>query len=64
LFKRLLILIPTRNRGELACRAALSVLDSAADLPVEVVISDNSTDADESARIDTFLADRSSSRCV
>lgn len=60
MFKRLLILIPTRNRGELACRAAQSVVDSAADLPVEVVISDNTTDADESARIDTFLAARPS----
>lgn len=60
MFKRLAILIPTRNRGELACRSALSVLDSAAGLPVEVVISDNSTDANESARIDAFVADRPS----
>lgn len=56
LFKRLAILIPTRNRGELACRAALSILQSSAGLPVDIIISDNSTDDQESARIDAFLA--------
>ena len=58
MFKKLTILIPTRNRGELACRSALSVVKSQARLPVDVIISDNSTDSKESAIIDSFLAEQ------
>lgn len=55
---KLAILIPTRNRGELACRSALSVVKSHTRLPVDVIISDNSTDGGESAIIDAFLAEQ------
>jgi len=58
LFTKLVILIPTRNRGELACRSVMSVVKSQAKLPVDVIISDNSTDSKESAVIDSFLAEQ------
>lgn len=57
MFTKLAILIPTRNRGELACRSAMSVVKSQTRLPVDVIISDNSTDVSESAIIDAFLAE-------
>lgn len=58
---RLVVLIPTRNRGAMACRSAMSVLDAARTGEVRVIISDNSTDAQESALIDTFISQRGSS---
>lgn len=60
MFRKLVILIPTRNRGKLACRSAISVIKSQTRFPVDVIISDNSTDAGESAIIDAFLAEHTS----
>lgn len=52
---RLLILIPTRNRAELAVRAIGSVLNTHRD-SVRVVVSDNSTDELQKAQLQTFAA--------
>lgn len=53
---KLLVLIPTRNRGTMACRSARSALEQLAGLPAQLVISDNSSDAADSAAIREFAA--------
>jgi hypothetical protein len=56
LFKQLLIVVPTRNRGELAVRSALSALQCDDPASVSVMISDNSTEAEQSAQLRAFVA--------
>jgi hypothetical protein len=56
LFTQLAIVIPTRNRSELALRSALSALQCTA--AVTVLISDNSTEAEHSAKIRAFVAEQ------
>jgi hypothetical protein len=50
----LLVLIPTRNRATLAVRAATSILDQSAKCPIQVVISDNSTEPEQSDQLSVF----------
>lgn len=54
---RLVIAIPTRNRADLAVESAESVL-RARHPRVDVVISDNSTEPEHSARLERFCAER------
>ena len=42
---RLMIIVPTRNRGDFARITVESILRDAVDLPVSVVVSDNSDDS-------------------
>jgi hypothetical protein len=60
-YRGLLVILPTRNRADLAIRAIRSVLDAACD-DVRLVVSDNSTDEAEVARLDDFRKGRSDER--
>lgn len=53
--KRFLVVIPTRNRSELAAAAVKSVLDQK-DCRAEIIVSDNSTDAHEAAKLSEFCS--------
>jgi hypothetical protein len=56
MYKRLVVVIPTRNRSDLAIRAANSAFSSADRDDVSVLISDNSTEPAHSAALDSFIA--------
>ncbi len=58
MFKQLAVIIPTRNRSDLAIRSARSVIASQNDLAIRILISDNSTEANHSAAIDRFVESR------
>jgi hypothetical protein len=51
----LTVIIPTRNRGRLACAAVASVTGDAAE-GIRVIVSDNSSSAEERRNIETFCA--------
>src|SRR5271154_952143 len=61
-FTGLAVILPTRNRSDLAIRAAKSVLSGIDSQDVSLIISDNSTDAAESARINEFASTCTDSR--
>ena len=52
-FKKLVVVIPTRNRADLAVNAIRSVLSQGM-LPLEIVVSDNSTSEDERRKLQDF----------
>jgi hypothetical protein len=56
MFKQLAIIIPTRNRSALAIRTAQSVLDAVSGGLVRVLISDNSTETQDSEALAAFAA--------
>src|SRR4249919_2440917 len=56
MFEKLVVLIPTRNRSDLAKLAIASVMGQLEGQPVHIVVSDNSTDQAQSAALDGYLA--------
>lgn len=56
LFSKLIIVVPTRNRAEMACRSVQSIVDANQGSAVHVIVSDNSTEQCESSRIDDFVS--------
>lgn len=53
---RIAIVIPTRNRSELAIRSVESVLASSHRTQVSIILSDNSTDPEESAVLNSYVS--------
>ena len=56
MFNKLIIVVPTRNRAEMACRSVKSIVDADQGSAVHVIISDNSTEQCESSRIEDFVS--------
>jgi hypothetical protein len=56
MLKKLVVLIPTRNRSDFAKLAADSALTELDRQPIRIVISDNSTEQAHSAALDAYLA--------
>lgn len=56
MYKQLVVVIPTRNRSDLAIRAAISVLSNVEQRDVSVLISDNSTESAHSSALDAYIA--------
>src|SRR4051794_37153655 len=56
-YSGLAIIIPTRNRSDLAMRAIRSTLDSTPNDRVQVLVSDNSTEESEIATLGNFCRD-------
>src|SRR5687768_1887755 len=54
--KRFLVVIPSRNRSELAVNAIKSVINQQ-DCRAEVIVSDNSTDTEEAAKLSKFCSE-------
>lgn len=50
----LVIIIPSRNRADLAINAVRSVVPQMKNLQIRLVVSDNSTDAEQSSRLEGF----------
>lgn len=61
-YQRTCIVIPTRNRAELACNAITSVLTQTGADTVSILVSDNSTDETESTRLQQFCAAQNDAR--
>jgi hypothetical protein len=53
----ILVVIPTRNRVDFAERAVRSMLAAPVPVPLSIVVSDNSTDAVQAARLEAFCTD-------
>ena len=53
----ILVVIPTRNRVDFAERAVRSLLASPVPVPLSVVVSDNSTDVAQAARLEAFCTE-------
>lgn len=60
-FKKLLILVPTRNRAEMAINSVRSILIEETS-EIEVIVSDNSTDEDELRNLKNFCDDLGNQR--
>lgn len=60
--QKLLVLVPTRNRSDLAERSARSALDASGDGSFKVVVSDNSDDPTEVRMLSTALGSLADSR--
>jgi len=56
-YRSLLVVIPSRNRSDLASRAIASTLDAPASDHVTILVSDNSTDTAEIATLSAFCRD-------
>lgn len=59
-FTGLTVVVPTRNRADLAAMAVRSVLDQAASMPVSVLLSDNSTDPEQLDALSSLYGDTAS----
>lgn len=62
-YRGLVIVVPTRNRADLAANAVGSVVGQAG-ADVTVLVSDNSTREEEVARLSDFCRRRSSPRWI
>ena len=52
----IVVVLPTRNRADFAERSLASLVTSGLPVPLTVVVSDNSTDGEEAARLEAFCA--------
>lgn len=59
---RITIVIPTRNRSDLAIRSISSVLDESGDMPLRLIVSDNSTEPAHSRALADYVASRQDKR--